>query len=97
MDVASPPLSFDVADDAPVEHPGYDALNRHLDALGDDLHRLSSSIHSAAEVCYRERRTHDFIADYMSKQDGWKVGRGPQYTLPTCIECSFEHRRGGRR
>lgn len=56
--------------------------------------QISIDIHSHPELAWKERRAHDILADFMSKQPGFKVTRSA-YGLETCMEAVFEHKRGG--
>ena len=79
-----PPESYAIATSSP-ELGGTDDVEAAIDAISKELHKMSLDIHQHPELFWRECRAHDLLADYMAKQQGFKVTRSA-YGLATAME-----------
>ena len=52
-----------------------DLIDQAVDRLGDDLEKLSLSIHDTPELAYQEVKAAAWLGDFLAKQ-GFKVERG---------------------
>lgn len=50
-----------------------DDISSHIEAISDDLRRISLSIHDCPELQYKEFHVHKVLTEYLIGQHGWKV------------------------
>lgn len=74
---------------------GLSTINASLDALSEDLRKVSVSMHNNPEIAWKEVKTAKLLSDFMEKQEGWKVRRSV-YGTETGWEAVFVNGKGGK-
>ncbi|EME48515.1 hypothetical protein DOTSEDRAFT_67527 [Dothistroma septosporum NZE10] len=69
--------------------PYLKTISKHVDALGDDLRKVSLEIHDHPELQYKEFHAHDILTKYLATQPGWEV-TSSAYEIETAFVAVFD-------